>query len=95
MSGDRGEAREPRSAPTAPRRAFGPLFFFCLGALVARIAGGVLPPFFSSAFDVAVYAGIALGFALAYRRFVRRAVEDRRRDRARRAPRAEGDTTDR
>ena len=65
-------------------RSFGPLFFFCLGALGARLAGGLLPPFFSSAFDLAVYAGIALGGALAYRRFVRRAMEDRRRDRARR-----------
>lgn len=68
----------------APARSFGPLFFFCLGALAAKLAGGLLPPFFSSAFDLAVYAGIAFGVAVAYRRFVRRTLEDRRRARARR-----------
>ena len=94
MSEQRPPARAPRrdsatgsGAPTgaaARTTSFGPLFFFCVGALAARLAGGLLPPFFSSAFDLAVYAGIALGGALTYRRFVRRALEDRRRDRARR-----------
>lgn len=89
--------RRPRSTPrpdeaVAPARAevkssFGALFFFCLGALAMKVAGGALPPFFSSAFDLLVYAGIAVSIALAYRRFVRRAIEDRRRERARRQER--------
>ncbi len=73
-------SRRPASLESA--RAFGPLFFFCVGALAARFATGLLPPFFSSTFEVAVYAGIAISVAIAYRRFVRGALEDRRRVRA-------------
>ncbi len=67
------------------RPAFGAVFFFCLGALVAKLVAGALPPLFEDLFSLLVYAGIALGFALAYRRFVRRTMEERRRARARRA----------
>ena len=102
MSGDRApheatptrQTRAPQPA-RAPRGAFGPVFFFCAGALAARLAASVLPPFFSSAFDLAVYAGIALAFALAYRRFVRRAIEDRRRARAQQRGDAPSETPDR
>ena len=79
----------PRSddppAPPRPstRPAFGALFFFCLGALVAKLVAGALPSI-EGIFSSFVYAGIALGFALAYRRFVRRTMEERRRERARR-----------
>lgn len=66
-------------------RSFGGVFFFCAGALIAKIVAGTLPPFFTSLFDLLVYAGIALAVAQAYRRFVRRALDDRRRERARQA----------
>ncbi len=65
------------------RGAFGGLFFFCIGALAMKLVAGALPPFFTSAFDLVIYAGIAISVAIAYRRFVRRTVEDRRRLRAR------------
>jgi hypothetical protein len=48
-----------------------------------KVVGGALPPFFSSAFDLLIYAGIAVSVAIAYRRFLRRAIEGRRRERAR------------
>ena len=77
-------ARAPRTAVTetsARGSAFGSLFFFCVGALVMKLSGA-LPEFFSSAFELLVYAGIALSVAIAYRRFVRNAMEQRRLDRA-------------
>lgn len=83
------------AAPSPPeataKASFGAVFFFCLGALAMKLVAGALPPFFSSAFDLLVYAGIAISVAVAYRRFVRRSLETRRRERQRqqeRAPRA-------
>lgn len=73
---------EPRPPPDV-KSSFGALFFFCLGALTMKVVGGALPPFFSSAFDLLIYAGIAVSVAIAYRRFLRRAIEGRRRERAR------------
>jgi len=74
----------PTTGGGASKAAFGSLFFFCLGALLGRLAPGLFPPLLASMFDWAIYAGIAFSVALAYRRFVRRTIETRRRDRARR-----------
>jgi hypothetical protein len=81
---DAGAAETAEPHARSPRATFGALFFFCIGALAAKLVDGALPPFFVSAFALFVYAGIATSVALAYRRFVRRAIDDRRRERARR-----------
>ena len=87
---DSPRAVEEPSPPPAESKSFGALFFFCIGALAMKLVDGALPPFFSSAFDLLVYAGIAVSVAVAYRRFVRRAIEGRRRERVRQQERPRG-----
>ena len=86
-----GRRTPPEDRPIrrdATPRSFGALFYFCVGALAMKLISGALPPFFSSTFDLLVYAGIAISVAIAYRRFIRRTIEDRRRERLRQQERA-------